>query len=95
MAKFLIIVKTTKPIPSNADIKGSILHWKELEKSGKAEVYAIGGLEGFVALVEVNNHEELMEILQTNPVCLWGEFQVVPLTSAEAEERILHNLGRI
>lgn len=58
-------------------------------------MYAIGGLEGFVALVDVDNHEELMEILQTNPVTLWGEFQVIPLTSAEAEEGILRKLGRI
>lgn len=95
MAKFLVMARTTKPLPPNADIKGSILHWKELEKSGKAEVYAMSGLDGYVAFVDVDSHAELLEILNTNPLFRYGKYEVVPLTSSEEEESILRKAGII
>ncbi|MFQ5997798.1 MAG: hypothetical protein ACE5KO_00670 [Candidatus Bathyarchaeia archaeon] len=95
MAKFLVIARTTKPLPPNADIKGSILHWKELEKSGKAEVYAMGGLDGYVAFLDVENHADLLEILDTNPLINFGRYEVVPLTSSDEEETILRKAGII
>ncbi len=91
--KFLIIGKVAKPLPSGANIKGSLEQLRILKDRGRAEAYAIAGMEGFVAIVDVSNNDELNDILYKNPLGRWGEYSVYPLGTFAGERRTLTEIG--
>ncbi len=91
--KFLIIGKVAKPIPPGANIKGSLEQLRLLKERGRVEGYAIAGMEGFVAVVDVSNNDELNDILYKNPLGRWGEYSVYPLGTFAGERRTLTEIG--
>ncbi len=94
-ARFLIIAEALAPLPEIADFDAAAAHWRELTQSNGAEVFAINDSGGFIILVDVADHEELMTILMSNPINMWGEYEVVALITPEAEEKILAHAGAI
>ena len=95
MARFLVVATTVQPLPGDADLSAAAAHWRDLVRNKDAEAFVIDGDGGFIVLLDVDDHEELMEILMSNPMNRWGEFEVIPMISAEAEERILERAGAI
>lgn len=95
MAKFLVLARPAKPLPENANVNGAIEHLHKLKESGRAEVYTLVEDDGygFVILVDVSDHDELMEILFRNPLGRWGEYQVFPLGTIEGERRAMEKIG--
>jgi muconolactone delta-isomerase len=91
--KFLVIGKVAKPLPHGANIKGSLEQLRILKERGRAEAYAIVGMEGFVAIMEVSNNDELNDILYKNPLGRWGEYSVYPLGTFAGERRTLTEIG--
>ena len=93
MPNFLIIAKPLQP--ETADLHAAACHWREIAQSKGAEVFVIGDRGGFIVQVDVADHEELMDILMTNPTNRWGEYEVIPLISPEAEHQILTRAGAV
>ena len=93
LQRFLVIGKVAKPIPPGANIKGSLEQLRILKERGRAEAYAISGMEGFVAIIEVSDNDELNDILYKNPLGRWGEYSVYPLGTFAGERRTLTEIG--
>ena len=93
LQRFLVIGKVVKPIPPGANIKGSLEQLRILKERGRAEAYAIAGMEGFVAIIEVSHNDELNDILYKNPLGRWGEYSVYPLGTFAGERRTLTEIG--
>ena len=97
MAKFLILARPRKPMPEKANVEGARAQWRELRDVGKAEVYEIieDNGAGFAVFLDVDDHDELMEILFKNPLGNWGEYQVLPLGTLEGETTAMRAAGII
>ena len=93
LQRFLVIGKVAKPMPQGANVKGSLEQLRILKERGRAEAYAIAGMEGFVMIVEVSNNDELNDILYKNPLGRWGEYSVYPLGTFAGERRTLTEIG--
>jgi len=93
LQKFLVVGKVAKPLPPGANVKGSLEQLRLLKERGRAEAYAIAGMEGFVAILEVSNNDELNDILYKNPLGRWGEYSVYPLGTFAGERRTLTEIG--
>ena len=95
MAKFLVLARPTKPLPEGANVRGAVEEFRKLKDSGRAEVYTLVEDDGygFAVLVDVADHDELMEILFRNPLGRWGEYQVFPLGTLEGERRATEKIG--
>ena len=91
--KFLVIGKVAKPIPQGANVKGSLEQLRLLKQRGRAEAYAIAGLEGFIAIFDVTTNDELNDILYKNPLGRWGEYSVYPLGTFAGERKTLTEIG--
>jgi len=94
-AKFLIIAKPREPWPDTVDMPAASSHWQQLAHSKDAEVFSINDDGGFIAVVNVADHIELMGILMASPVNRWGEYEIIPLIEHEAESEILAKVGVI
>ena len=94
-ARFLIIAKGLSPLPDNADLDAARAHWQVIGADNGAGIFAIDDNPGFIVLVHVADHTELMTILMNNPINQWGEYEILPLISPEAEENILASAGAI
>ena len=97
LAKFLVLARPVKPIPEKANLQKATDLWRKLKEEGKAEVYRIvedNGF-GFAALVDVENHDELMSILFANPIGRWGDYQVFPLGTLFGEALAMRQAGII
>lgn len=97
MAKFLILARPNKPIPEKANIQGAREKWKALRDQGKAEVFEIieDNGAGFAVFLDVDDHDELMMILFSNPIGNWGDYQVYPLGTLEGEMKAMKAAGMI
>lgn len=95
MARFLILMRPTKPIPEKANIAKVRSQLKELQDEGRAEVYQIVEDDGygFAVFIDVADHDELMRILFRNPLGRWGEYQVFPLGTLEGEHEAMYQAG--
>ena len=97
MAKFLILARPNKPIPEKANIAGARETWKALRDAGKAEVYEIieDNGAGFAVFLDVDDHDELMSILFSNPIGNWGDYQVFPLGTLAGEMKAMRAAGML
>lgn len=97
MAKFLVLARPVKPLPAGANLKGVVEHLQRLQERKQAEVHTIVEDDGygFAILVDVDSHDELMEILFENPLGRWGEYQVMALGTMEGEHRAMRKAGVI
>jgi len=97
MAKFLILARPVKPLPEGANLKGVIDHLTRLQERKAAEVHTIVEDDGygFAILVDVESHDELMEMLFENPLGRWGEYQVMALGTMEGEYQAMRKAGVI
>lgn len=77
MTKLLVLGRIQKPIPPNSKFKLDDLSTK-LQKFGT--VYALVGLEGFAALLDVDNLESLDSILIESDFSKIGKIEILPLT---------------
>ena len=95
MQKFLILGRPSKPIPRGVNIKGTVDQLTMLKESGRAEIYTLVEDEGygFAFLIDVASHDELMTILFKIPLGRWGEYQIFPLGTLDAEHAALRELG--
>jgi hypothetical protein len=77
MTKLLVLGRTQKPIPNDANSKQEELSGK-LGKFG--EVYSLAGLEGFAALLEMENLEALDSIIYESEFSKIGRIEILPLS---------------
>ena len=76
MTKLLVIGRIEKPISPDSKLSLDDLSAK-LEKFGS--VYHLAGLEGFVALLDVDNLETLDSILIESEFSKAGKIEILPL----------------
>ena len=50
-----------------------------LDKRGKARVFPVVGLKGYATFYDVMSHEELLTLLQGNPMHSVEDYKVYPL----------------
>ena len=50
-----------------------------LEARGKAKIYPIVGIKGYCSIFEVASHEELMKLLNGNPMAPIETYTIYPL----------------
>ena len=95
MNKFLVVARPAKPLPEGVNVQGCIQHLEELRKKRGAEVFTLVEDDGygFVILIDVENHDELMAELFKNPLGRWGTYQVFALGTLEGELRAMEAVG--
>jgi hypothetical protein len=76
MTKLLVLGRIQKPIPRDWDFKLEDLS-KKLESFG--EVYTLAGLEGFAAVLEVQDLESLDSIFFESEFSKIGKIEILPL----------------
>lgn len=86
MARFLVITHPKEPLPDSGyrRLPKRVQYWADLRKRG-AEVYAIVGRKGYAVLLDVDSHDELIDILHKNPMVQDEETEVFALGSVEGE----------
>jgi hypothetical protein len=77
MTKLLVLGRIQKPIPKDFDIKLEDLS-KKLESFG--DVYILAGLEGFAAVLDVENLESLDSIFFESEFSKIGKIEILPLS---------------
>lgn len=94
---FLVLARPAKPLPEGVNVEGAADQWRELEEEGRADAYRIVEDDGygFAVFLDVDDHDELIDILFKNPIGRWGEYEVHPLTSVEAEFSAMLKAGII
>ena len=67
MARFLVLTHPREPLSDSAysRLPRRVEYWASLRERG-AEVYSIVGAKGYAVLLEVDSHDELIDILRTS-----------------------------
>lgn len=86
MAQFLITTHPKEPLPDSGykRLPKRVEYWSSLRDRG-AEVYSIVGRKGYAILIDVDSHDELIDILHKNPMVQDEETEVFPLGTVEGE----------
>jgi muconolactone delta-isomerase len=86
MAKFLVMTHPKEPMTDSGyrRLPKRVEHWAGLRDRG-AEVYSIVGRKGYAIFVDVDSHDELIDILHKNPMVQDEETEVFPLGTVEGE----------
>lgn len=86
MARFLILTHPKEPLPDSGykRLAGRVDYWARLRERG-AEVYSVVGRKGYAVFVDVDSHDELIDILHRNPMVQDEETEVFPLGTVEGE----------
>ena len=86
MARFLIMTHPKEPLSDSAyrRLPKRVAYWAGLRERG-AEVYSIVGRKGYAIFIDVNSHDELIDILHKNPMVQDEETEVFPLGTVEGE----------
>ena len=89
MQRFLVMARPLKPLPQKANIEGSRRHFMSLRETHGAAVYPLVQDEGvgMAIIVNVASHDELISLLNPNPMGSWGNFEVYPLATIEGERQ--------
>lgn len=77
MTKLLVLGRIQKPIPVDWNFKLEDLS-KKLARFG--EVYALAGLEGFAAMLDMENLESLDTIFFESEFSKVGKIEILPLS---------------
>lgn len=94
---FLVLARPAKPLPEGVNVEGARQQWLDLQSEGKADAYYIVEDDGygFAVFLDVGDHDELIELLFRNPLGRWGDYEVFPLTSIQAEYSAMVQAGVI
>lgn len=86
MARFLVMTHPKEPLSDSGyrRLPKRVAYWAGLRKRG-AEVYALVGRKGYAILLDVDSHDELIDILHKNPMVQDEETDVFALSSVEGE----------
>ena len=86
MAKFLVMTHPKEPLPDSGyrRLPGRVEYWAGLRERG-AEVYSIVGRKGYAIFIDVESHDELIDILHKNPMVQDEETEVFPLGTVDGE----------
>jgi hypothetical protein len=87
MAKFLVITHPKEPISDSAygRLAKRVEYWKQIHDARRAEVYSVVGRKGYAILIDVDSHDELIDILVKSPMGQDEEHDVYALGTVEAE----------
>jgi muconolactone delta-isomerase len=86
LARFLVITHPKEPLPDSGynRLPKRVEYWAALRERG-AEVYSIVGRKGYAILLDVDSHDDLIDILHRNPMVQDEETDVFALGSVEGE----------
>jgi len=94
--RFLVLVRPAKPIPVNADFKGTDEYMQSLRDEYGAQVHGlVEDQVGYVIVVSVARHDELRRILDAIPLSKKRQvrIQVAPIFTLEGEKVALKAAG--
>jgi hypothetical protein len=77
MTKLLVLGRIQKPISQDSNLKLEDIS-KKLETFG--QVYALAGMEGFAALLDVDSLESLDSIFMESDFSKMGKIEILPLS---------------
>ncbi len=77
MTKLLVIGRIQKPIPSDSNVKLRELS-ERLDNFG--DVYSLAGMEGFAAVLDMDNLETLDLIIFESEFSKFGKIEILPLS---------------
>ena len=86
MARFLILTHPKEPLPDTGykRLPRRVAYWASLRERG-AEVYSVVGRKGYAIFIDVDSHDELIDILHRNPMVQDEETEVLALGTVEGE----------
>lgn len=86
MAHFLVLTHPKEPLPDSGykRLPQRVEYWSSLRERG-ATVYSVVGRKGYAIFIEVDSHDELIDILHRNPMVQDEETEVFPLGTVDGE----------
>jgi hypothetical protein len=86
MAKFLVITRLKEPLSDSGHKRLPLRaeYWLKVRDRG-AEVYSVVGRKGCAIFIDVESHDELWDVLGTNPMVQDEEVEVYALGTLAGE----------
>lgn len=99
--KFLVFQKPLPlppPTPEQSKmmaeaLEASVKIFQDLKRHGKCECYyGVSGIPSGFAILDVDSHDELNEIISTAPITAYGQIEIYPLMTLESAVKTMKKM---